>query len=620
MFARKDRTATPGPTLLALTSLALNLVACGGGGSGSNSPPISVAFVSEPPSSMAVSTPTSVAATVGNDPAGRGVTWSARCQSAQCGSFSAASTASGVATTYTAPVTVPNPNTVTLTVTSVSDGTVSAAGTITITAAPPPPSPGLADGNYVYHHSGHDSTGSYYVVGAFTVKGGVITAGEQDFADEAMTAMDTLNAAKCVISSAGGNIQILLDTGDKSIGVNGIETLRGAKVSSKRVLVSEFDSFASGTGAIDAQTSVAAPTGGYAFYTSGIDRSGAQLAIGGVLSISGMSVSTGDSVFDINDGRTLILHKQGFASGSLSAPDEFGRVTISLTPGVATVPAFVLTGYIAGNQIQLVESQSDSLNALTGGTALSQGTNAGTFSMASPSVVNVSYAFGAAGATGNGSAYLAGGVILNPDGTVSGNMALNDLINSFGFSISGGSYTVDATGRVTVTNVTSTSFAGSLAFQFYLDGNGNALELGVDPTEVTGAMAYAQTAASVDYEGTFAVLAQGFWTYSAKSYPAWSAVGVATIGSDLLSGFTDYTQQNGDGSLVPTANVALSGNENNAQGLFVLNGLNAGSGSFQLEGDYGYYPIDNNRVIAIQVDGRQTGQQGVLMLEAVQSN
>ena len=618
MFARRRRTTTRGPQLFALVSLALSLAACGGGGGGSSTPAISVAFVSEPPSSMSVSGSASIAATVGNDPAGRGVTWSVKCPSSQCGSFSVTSTASGVATTYTAPATVPNPATVTLMATSASNGMVSAASTLTITAAAPPPSPELADGNYVYHFSGQDSTGSYYVVGAFTVKDGVITAGEQDFTDEAIVATDTLNPANCLIASAGGNIEIRLDTGDMSVGVNGIEILHGAKVSSKRVLISEFDSFASGTGAIDSQISVAAPTGGYAFYTLGIDQSGAELAIGGVLNIAGTSVTTSGSVFDINDGGTFILQQQPFASGSVSAPDEFGRVTISLAPSVSTVPAFVLTGYIVGNQIQLVESQSDNLNGVTGGTALSQGANTGAFSMSSPSVTGVSYAFGAAGATVNGSAYLAGGIGLNAGGTVSGAMAINDLINSYGFSINGGNYTVDATGRVTVTNVTSDKFSGSIAFQFYLDGNGNALELGIDPSQVTAAMAYAQTAASSNYEGTFAAAAQGFWTYSASAYPGWAAVGVATIGSGQISGFTDYTQQNGDGSFTPTANVALSGSEDSIVGTFTLYGLNAGS--FQAQGGYGYYPIDNNRVIAVQIDGVATGQQGVLMLEAVQSN
>src|ERR1700761_5357745 len=164
MSARKNRTETC-LTMFAAFSLALGLAACGGGGGGSNTPAITVAFVSEPPSSMATSGTASVAATVGNDAAGRGVTWSVKCQSNQCGTFSASSTASGAPTTYTAPATVPNPSTVTLTATSVSNGAVSAASTITITAAPPPPSPELTDGRYVYHFSGQDRTGNYYVAG-----------------------------------------------------------------------------------------------------------------------------------------------------------------------------------------------------------------------------------------------------------------------------------------------------------------------------------------------------------------------------------------------------------------------------------------------------------------------
>jgi hypothetical protein len=45
--------------------------------------------------------------------------------------------------------------------------------------------------------------------------------------------------------------------------------------------------------------------------------------------------------------------------------------------------------------------------------------------------------------------------------------------------------------------------------------------------------------------------------------------------------------------------------------------LNAGA--LETESNFGYYPIDANRVITIQVDGRQTGQQGVMVLEALQS-
>jgi hypothetical protein len=87
----------------------------------------------------------------------------------------------------------------------------------------------------------------------------------------------------------------------------------------------------------------------------------------------------------------------------------------------------------------------------------------------------------------------------------------------------------------TLSNVTSPSFVGALNFQLYLDGNGNALELGVDASEVTGAMAYAQNVASGDFEGAYAFAAQGFWTASVTTYPAWSAAGITSISADWTS-------------------------------------------------------------------------------------
>jgi hypothetical protein len=104
--------------------------------------------------------------------------------------------------------------------------------------------------------------------------------------------------------------------------------------------------------------------------------------------------------FGINGDGTL-NHRANFALLNLLTPNR-----ANTAPSVSTVPGFILTGYIVGNRIQLIESQSDNLNGVTGGMALSQGANAGAFSMSSPSVAGVSYAFGAAGATVNGSGLL----------------------------------------------------------------------------------------------------------------------------------------------------------------------------------------------------------------------
>jgi hypothetical protein len=77
-------------------------------------------------------------ATVGNDSANKGVTWTVTgtgCSGPACGTVSPTTSASGSAVTYTAPGSVPTPATLTLKATSVADGTKSASATITVTAA-----------------------------------------------------------------------------------------------------------------------------------------------------------------------------------------------------------------------------------------------------------------------------------------------------------------------------------------------------------------------------------------------------------------------------------------------------------------------------------------------------
>jgi hypothetical protein len=75
--------------------------------------------------------------TVVNDGSNLGVDWTltgAGCSGATCGTLSSAHTASGVATTYTAPSSVPGPATVTIHATSTTDNTKSATSTITVFA------------------------------------------------------------------------------------------------------------------------------------------------------------------------------------------------------------------------------------------------------------------------------------------------------------------------------------------------------------------------------------------------------------------------------------------------------------------------------------------------------
>jgi hypothetical protein len=593
---------------LACLSVMTGLLTACGGGSAAAPANISVAFGNAPPASLALDASASVSAVVQNDGSDAGVTWTMKCAASHCGTLAPLSTASGGLTTYTPPAQIPSPATVTLTATSSTDPSKSVSGTINLA---PAPAPVLADGTYVFHIAGADDNGLVFVAGAFVVKGGVITAGEQDFGDAADGYTDTLVPSGCSLSVASGNIQVVLATGDSNVGVNGVETLRGAEVSASRALLSQFDGSAVASGSIDLQTSTAPPAGGYAFTLAGEDNGVpvSELAIGGVLNFSGSTLTVASSVFDFNDGGS-VGQAQTFVSGSISTPDSFGRVIVTLTPSSAsTVPEFALAGYIVGaNRIELVESQSDALGADLGGAALGQGSNTGTFSAAS--VANTTYVYASQGQDSNGALTLAGGFAFNSDGSVSGDLAWNDLANSGGNQITAGTYSVDATGRVTLRGVVPQPLNVNLTLQLYLDGNGNALVLGADGLETSAGPAFLQTASGAVFSGRYALSAQGY--ANAPGVPWWAAVGplnIDTTGS--IAGNVDYSLQGAASQ--PAA--ALTGSEDPTRGVLHLTGLNASSP--QTQAGFGYYPIDSRRVLAIEVDGQQLG---LLLLEGVTTN
>jgi hypothetical protein len=560
---------------------------------------ITLALNPTPPTSMLATATASLTAVVSNDSKNGGVTWTVTCgTSGACGSVSSASTASGTATAYTAPTTIPNPNTVTITATSVTDTTKSVSATITIT-------PVLADGTYVYHLAGYDSTGPAFTAGAFTVAGSVITGGELDYSNASVgyPAL-ALVPANCSLSVVGNNIQVVLATATTAFGVNGTQTLRGTPVSSSRILISEFDSFATAAGSIDAQaTPVVPPSGGYAFEVVGWDfgSSGSlALAIGGVLNFSGSTINLGNSVFDFNQNGT-IGQAQLFASGSsISAADAFGRVSISLVPSNSASSGFIFTGYIVSpTQIQLVESQQDALGGDVGGSAIGQGTNTGQFSPTSLS--GTTYAFATYGEDVVFSATYGGNLIFNSTGGVTGTLAIQDGTNSAVSPITTGSYTVDITGRVTVSGLVTSAFPTTdFTFQLYLDGNGNATVIGLDQQQFTAGQASLVTATSSDFEGTYALSGRGLIANSSQTL-AWGAAGPISVASDNITGATDYT-----GSAITSA-VPLTGTENSSaqpptMNLVGIDGL-APTSSRQ----YTYFPIDGKRFFAIESDGAQLG-------------
>jgi hypothetical protein len=97
--------------------------------------PIFDAFSPLPPAAVATGAQSMLSALVANDSTNAGVDWTLTYASTSCGSLSAAHTASGAPTTFTAPSAIPTGNTVTITASAHADSTKTVTATVTIGTA-----------------------------------------------------------------------------------------------------------------------------------------------------------------------------------------------------------------------------------------------------------------------------------------------------------------------------------------------------------------------------------------------------------------------------------------------------------------------------------------------------
>lgn len=364
---------------------------------------ISVALTS-PPTSVAAGATAPLTATVTNDSANAGVNWS--CTPANsCGSFNPATTASGAATTYTAPTTAPTGGTVTVTATSVTDKTKSANATITISTS----STGgltLGAGTYVFYANGRDTAGHLFgVVGEVQLDGnGKVTAGEQDSSDgnglsSAEPTADTIAAGTYSLNATGQGT-MTLPTNNTNIGVSGTETFSITVVNNKHVLITEFDGSATATGSMDFQTLPAngLTTGGWSFEDVG-ENNRASYSQGGVFTFNASQntsclpaptvtpapcsrltsiVTDFDEATSVGGARQTTLG-DGTGSGFFGAPDQFGR-------GEAQFGGIYWDYYIVGAEVVRMLGYyppTGAIDQIYLGSAYSQGTAGTTFQASS---------------------------------------------------------------------------------------------------------------------------------------------------------------------------------------------------------------------------------------------
>ncbi|MFZ0636325.1 MAG: hypothetical protein WAM08_12460, partial [Candidatus Acidiferrales bacterium] len=472
------------PLLLVLFALgaATLLSACGS----STKPAIGVS-ISGAPSSLEVSDPASFSATVTNDAANGGVTWT--CSPSPCGTFTPAATASGASTTYLAPNTA---GSVTITATSVTDSTETGTATITINAIA---STASLTGTYTFFVSGEDFTNSVYgAAGSFTADGaGNITAGEEDYdayllqdADDPFTGTYTLGA------DGRGTMTITL-TNNLTIGESGVQTFAIAVTSATHAVIINFDDSAVASGTLDAQTLSASDTsvlsGGYSFIFNGADAiADLYQTGGGVLSADGAGNLAGETV-DYDDGGGFFTDTP--TGETYSAPDANGRGNITIDGSYMAY--YVVSGEVARFvEIDGSYIENGSLYSQGSGNVFSDASLTGTFTFGEESL---DYDLGPAALagqfTGDGAGNLTVGVA-----DVNDNSGFPELADS----LVGGTYIIANTGggRGTLAIPAIGDDLDFAAYQVYFvdpalnildpnnaSGGGGALLLDVDP-EVDG--------------------------------------------------------------------------------------------------------------------------------------
>ncbi len=564
---------------LFLLPAAIISVFAGCGGSTANvqnpSPPpsskVEIAFQPAPVESIQISATASLTAVVTNDPTNSGVDWQVACPVVgTCGTLSSPHTGSGQGTIYTPPSSLSgNSQTFTVVAFATADHTQNVLAPISVTAF------GVnLQGTFVLQVQGIDSSlQPYQFAGVLVLDGnGGITSGEQtvNFFDQNPDIETTISKSDPITGGTyflgpDGRGTITIRTADTDIGAsngnagNGTETFTFVSLSSSQALVAQVDfggatTSTSGTGTMDLQTSVATPTGGYAFAVSGTDIATASpTAMGGIFNIDSPHTISGiGSVTDQNLAGVISAKKK--LSGTVSDPDPFGAVTLTLNAGYETSP-IQFTGYIVdATHMKIIESDNTIGGTdvgSTGGLAIGQGGATGTFT--TPASLSGTYVFGVLGEDQDLSVYIPATVTSVGLFTADGNGGLeNGFTDTFLWGVAtqvsatfDGTYLIDTAGagRVQV-NFSHLSPHPVPAYQpvlfLYLTGNGNPpLFLdsgGINYPSLGAGIAYPQSASSLTFNGDY-----GFsFTQQNGSETDGTGQMTASVAAHTVSGVADF--------------------------------------------------------------------------------
>jgi hypothetical protein len=311
--------------------------------------------------------------------------------------------------------------------------------------------------NFSFYLSGLESAngpGFYALAGSVALDGnGNVLGGEQDYNDGNGLASpepspDTILPGTSALSvdPTTGQGTLTLTTNNGSLGVGGVETFAVQFVNTNHALIVQFDGSATSSGSLDLQTLASALNdGNYAFTLSGTDSAFESIVYGGVLSISNSGTAL-TGTFDVDDAGAAITPTLGIAlSGTLTAPDAFGRGTIS-----SAALGITLNYYVVGPEaIRIIDVDAADSGV---GSIFGQGSGQGSGSFGNTSVGNSVFAVASNSA---GNLYAAAGMFTTNagSGTFTGVADDDEYDNDTILSAAAisGNYTVAANGYGSLT-------------------------------------------------------------------------------------------------------------------------------------------------------------------------
>ncbi|MDE3136723.1 MAG: hypothetical protein KGL59_09120, partial [Acidobacteriota bacterium] len=448
-------------------------------------PPVAVS-VSPTTATVPINTRATFTATVTNDPTNAGVTWtltqSGQSCSPACGGVSPTSTASGAATTYFAPSTVPSSVTVTLTATSAVAIKSAASATITVSTSA---TQVKLNGSYAFLLNGYDSGGAVAAAGTFTADGaGNITSGTADInTASGVTTAQSLTGTYSVGADNGGTLTLTSAPQGTPLGTFQF-ALNSAGDAAQ--FVESGDSGERGAGTFQKQMlsglSPASVLGNYVFSASGADAAGGRLGLAGLFRAEGNGkISSG--VLDTNDAGVVAPELPVAGNYTLSSAGR-GTIAVETPDGVLNWAFYV----VSPKMVFLVSTADRLVQPLSSGKAFLQSpSDPSGFSVASLTGTSV-IDFAGAGSKANSSRVAAGLVTFDGSGGLEFRVDQNDAgkVQTLAGS---GTYSVTPDGRVKMElPALGESFASYLIAQnqALLVGAGHSASLGALEPRVPG--------------------------------------------------------------------------------------------------------------------------------------